>query len=46
MTLVKTTLFAGVLVTFAPAVVLGQSIEKKGIYALRDALHFSAADEH
>lgn len=29
MTLVKTTLFAGALVAFAPAVVLGQPIEKK-----------------
>ena len=30
MTLVKTALFAGALVAFAPTVVLGQSIEKKG----------------
>jgi hypothetical protein len=30
MTLVKTALFAGVLVAFAPTVVLGQQIEKKG----------------
>jgi hypothetical protein len=30
MTLAKATLFAGVLVAFAPAVALGQSIEKKG----------------
>ena len=29
-TLVKTALFAAVLMTFAPAVVLGQSTEKKG----------------
>ena len=30
MTLVKTALFAGALLAFAPAVVLGQPIEKKG----------------
>jgi hypothetical protein len=30
MTLAKATLFAGVLVAFAPAVVLGEPIEKKG----------------
>ena len=39
MTLVKTVLFAGAVVAFAPAIVLGQPIEKEN-HALRDALHF------
>jgi hypothetical protein len=44
-TVVKAALFAGILMTFAPVVVLGQPIEKKD-HSVRHAFHFSAADEH
>ena len=46
MTLVKTALFSVVLVALAPAPVVAQPMEKKGTTPYRDALHFSAVDEH
>jgi len=45
-TVVKAALFAGILTAFAPAVVLGQSIEKKGTAPYVTHFVFSAADEH
>ncbi len=47
MTIAKATLFAGVLVAFAPAVALGDpAIEKKGTTPYVTHFHFSAVDEH
>lgn len=46
MTLAKTVLPSGALMTVAPGVVLGDTIPKKRHHALRDAPHFSASAEH
>jgi len=46
MALVKTALFSVVLAALAPAAVVAQPMEKKGTTPYRDALHFSAVDEH
>ena len=45
MALVKTALFSVVLAALAPAPVVATN-GKKGDHPLRDALHFSAVDEH
>ena len=42
----KVALLSGVLLGFAPGVLLGEPIGKKGTNSVRDAFHLSASDEH